>query len=249
MLRVGAEFGARVSMILTCPSCQTRYVVPDSAIGAAGRKVRCAGCRHSWFQEPANSASAAPQPPAFAAPVQRAAPVRERPPLAERRAPAQAQAPSWDRPPPAADEPLFRPRRNPARLWTYAAVLAAALMTGAAVAVQYVGLPDVGRWVGIPVQTGDVLSIVDQNARTSRLERGNAVLEVSGTIVNQTDQVQRVPQILAELKDAQGRIIYSWSIAPPIGELQPRGRVAFNSANVGVPRGGRQLSLTFGTVS
>ena len=99
------------------------------------------------------------------------------------------------------------------------------------------------------MQTGDVLSIVDQNARTSRLERGNAVLEVSGTIVNQTDQVQRVPQILAELKDAQGRIIYSWSIAPPIGELQPRGRVAFNSANVGVPRGGRQLSLTFGTIS
>ena len=95
----------------------------------------------------------------------------------------------------------------------------------------------------------DVLSIVDQNARTSRLERGNAVLEVSGTIVNQTDQVQRVPQILAELKDAQGRIIYSWSIAPPIGELQPRGRVAFNSANVGVPRGGRQLSLTFGQIS
>ena len=239
-------------MILTCPSCQTRYVVPDSAIGAVGRKVRCAGCRHSWFQDPPGSASAAalaPEPPAFAAPMSRPSPVHERPPAVDRRAPMQAPAPSWDRPPPAIDEPRFRPRRNPARLWTVAAILAAALMTGAAVAVQYVGLPDFGRWVGIPVQTGDVLSIVDQNARTSRLERGNAVLEVSGTIVNQTDQVQRVPQILAELKDQQGRIIYSWSIAPPIGELQPRGRVAFNSANVGVPRGGRQLSLTFGSIS
>ncbi len=37
-------------MILTCPECKSRYVVSPSALMPRGRTVRCAKCRHSWFE-------------------------------------------------------------------------------------------------------------------------------------------------------------------------------------------------------
>lgn len=142
----------------------------------------------------------------------------------------------------------LHPRRNPAKRWTIAAIVAAALMTAAVVAINYFGLPAFSERLGIPVQSGDALRIVDEAAVPRRLESGNELFEVSGAILNQTDEVQRVPQIRAELKDGNNRTIYSWSIAPPVSEIQPGGRVAFDSAEIGVPQGGRTLTLNFGPV-
>lgn len=38
-------------MILTCPSCQKRYMIESREIGSKGRLVRCVACRHTWHQE------------------------------------------------------------------------------------------------------------------------------------------------------------------------------------------------------
>jgi predicted Zn finger-like uncharacterized protein len=52
LVQTGLRTIAKVAMIIACPACGTRYAVPDSAIGSEGRTVRCAKCKHSWFQEP-----------------------------------------------------------------------------------------------------------------------------------------------------------------------------------------------------
>lgn len=68
-----------VTMIIACPACNTRYAVPDTAIGVEGRTVRCAKCRHSWFQDGASPASPEPavMPPVAPAPAPEPEPVPE----------------------------------------------------------------------------------------------------------------------------------------------------------------------------
>lgn len=55
-----------IAMIISCPACGTRYAVPETAIGPEGRTVRCAKCKHSWFQnsEPLELAQEAEPSPA-----------------------------------------------------------------------------------------------------------------------------------------------------------------------------------------
>jgi predicted Zn finger-like uncharacterized protein len=235
-------------MILSCPSCKTRYVVPDSAIGPTGRRVRCANCRYSWVQEPpaldldtaAPAGLAVVEPPVPApAPI-----VRPEPP----------PPPSWTQaepvPEPVQEDwpPARRPRRNRMKMWTVVAISVGLLMVAGIVALQVFGLPDAVRRVFLPVQNANALTITGRPERT-RLESGQDLLVLRGEITNTSDEVQRVPQIRAELRDAQGRVVHSWSIAPPVRDLGPRRTVPFNSAERDVPAGGRQLSLSFGPIS
>ena len=100
----------RNAMIIACPACNTRYAVPDSAIGIDGRSVRCAKCGHSWFQHGPEAAAPAPAsgpvaaanvPPAAAseaAPAEPAAPPPGPAPIPETRAEA-----------PPAEAPLVAP--------------------------------------------------------------------------------------------------------------------------------------------
>ena len=50
-------------MQITCPNCSTSYQVTAASIGAAGRSVRCARCKNTWFVSPEAEQQAEHQEP------------------------------------------------------------------------------------------------------------------------------------------------------------------------------------------
>jgi hypothetical protein len=132
-------------------------------------------------------------------------------------------------------------------MWTLLAILAAALMIAAVAAISYFGIPGIADSAARGETAGAGLQLeVTRKPERSVMASGNELFAVSGRVVNPTETTRKVPQIRAELRDTQGRVVYSWAISAPVTELAPQQSATFNSAEVNVPPAAKTLSMTFG---
>jgi predicted Zn finger-like uncharacterized protein len=286
-------------MILTCPNCGTQYVVKDGAIPPEGRQVRCAACKHSWHQDPEESAAPVDQEQeasAAGAAGGEAATVDVAPdeeesfseatmidprsgPEAEERAyeeaviegdaelsspaskPEDEAAPSeppatsadWSEPPtPEAAPDDFSPfaevvDAEPRKRSPLTSILIVVLVVVVLAALfWFFAPPDIKARLGLGGAGASPLALVTTHMDRQRLESGNELLTVTGRVINPTGKEQDVPPLQAQLRNKTGKVVYSWTIAPPARSLAAGASASFNSAEVNVPPGGDELTITLG---
>jgi hypothetical protein len=164
--------------------------------------------------------------------------------------PAPAATEDWNEPPHAEAAPdMFSPfaeigeveprRRRP----VVAILIIALIIIVAAAAFWLYAPPELKARLGLGAASATPLQLVKTNMVLQQLESGNQLLTISGRVINPTNKEQEVPPLQARLNNAQGKMIYSWTIAPPVRSLPAGGSTSFNSAEVNVPPGGQTIKI------
>ena len=104
--------------------------------------------------------------------------------------------------------------------------------------------------LGIASSDKSPLELMVTTSDRQQLASGNELLAISGRVINPTAEEQAVPQIRAELRNkVSKKLVYQWTIAPPARSLPPGGSATFNSAEVDIPPGGDELTVTLASAA
>jgi predicted Zn finger-like uncharacterized protein len=198
-------------MIVTCPSCATRYLVETEKLGAQGRMVRCGNCAHTWHQTP-------PDTPVVELMVPEPTPL----------------GPGEKRGLPAIPEK----KRTRGKLVAFLILLL--LLAGAGWGAVFLRdtimawVPQTARYyakLGLDEpkpQAGPGLEL--RNVTPTRgFENGLPALLINGQVVNLSSSTRKVPRLKVVLRDSHDQELTSWSFDPGIGQLGPGGAAPFHT--------------------
>jgi hypothetical protein len=123
------------------------------------------------------------------------------------------------------------------------------LIVAAAAAFWFFAPPEWKARAGIAqAGTTPLQLMISPGSGRVALESGNELITISGRVINPTDEALNVPPIRAELRDKTTKaLVHRWTIDPPTRVLGPRSSASFNSAEVNVPKGGDELTVTLGS--
>jgi len=236
-------------MILTCPQCATRYQVDAGKFPPSGRNVRCAKCGHIWHQpgpvpEPdpeAEITTHEPLPPPSHASAATTAQGIAHAPLRAMRAQL------------AQEELEEGPASSLGRVAVGAGWLLLVLVVLAIGWAAVVFRDSVATWLPqtISLYTAAGLSVnprgvdIADVAYQRRIEDGQVVLAVSGTIVNRSAHELSVPLVRVTLFDADKHELYHWTFVPNVSTLQPSQATHFRTRLSSPPAGTHDLEVRF----
>lgn len=202
-------------MIITCPTCTTRYYAGETSLGNRARKVRCAKCGHNWMLEPETEpvvTDAGPEEDPFA-----------RDPLTAPSAPEpRAQASAATAQLSAAEEvdiytTPIKPRQ--ANLDNIVSLVLAGMLFIGILAGAYQYRTDiVSAWpgfAGLYARIGIPVNVLGLEIRKTTWQiqtlNGMPMLVVKGEIANTTTRAADVPRLTMVLRDAHAHELYRWS--------------------------------------
>jgi predicted Zn finger-like uncharacterized protein len=204
-------------MIISCPSCSTRFRVEATVLR---RLVRCANCGHTWRHV------------TQAAPPLRAEPKAAPPLRTEPAAPTAAAAP--DLPPLDAEArvpvpPVAEPRRSHAGaiaavvilLMIAAGAVLAAVVERQAIVARYPSAAPLFATLGLPVERSAAALKIDK-IKPMRTAEG---LIIEGEVSNAGKAAHELPRLRVALQDAADKEVQFKIIPPPKIRLEP-GEVA-----------------------
>lgn len=236
-------------MILTCPTCSTRYSTDEKEFPPEGRDVRCARCGHIWHQ----AAPAEPDAPAETVDdIRRNVDEEAAAAMARRRARLHdTAAPMRDAQGDDEDMPRWKAAAAKAILgvgWLGLVCLVLfagwATLTFRPVLTKYwPQSASLYATIGIKPDLA-VLKFADVGYR-SAIEDGQPVLTVSGQLTNSGSKEQSVPPIRAALIDAGRREVYHWTFSPKALTLAPGQTTRFSTKVASPPSATRNLELRF----
>ncbi len=219
-------------MILTCPSCSTRYLSDPASFHPSGRMVRCANCGHSWFQKPSDDM---PKKVAGAdSPVSGGLDPMTRLP----RNPHGSRGRRFNLPIPPSN----------IALWF---LLAVAVFGFGTIFYQY-RLEIVRGWpqtaslyklIGVDVNSvGIIFRDVSKDLET---QESVSVLVVRGTLVNITDHDIPIPRVRINLRDEEAEELYHWTVVLPQTRLEAGASIEFVTSLSSPPVGTHDLEVRF----
>lgn len=190
-------------MILSCPSCATRYRADTSALGAEGRKVRCASCGHVWLARPEGDAALPEiQPAADTEPKQVHRAYREKVEQKRRQAIRAAAGGAWG-----------------GLAAAVAGVIVCALLFRADIVSLWPQASSAYAAVGIEANPyGVALSDLEISRE---MQDGLPVIVIAGEVRNIDRRERQAPALRAALLNAESAPVLEWTVLIEGGAMRP----------------------------